>query len=271
METKKNEKNIRFIKISSSESGYIFIFGICQPMFRPFFIFSFSVFLLLLTFTSKAQEISAETSHEKKNFWQWETLTGDWGGARNYLVDHGVQFEMTYTGEVWGNISGGISKGAVYLDNTNLVLSLDLEKLVHWKGASFSLYGLGNWGGSPTEKTGVAQGTSNIDAPDAWKLYEVWLQQNFLDDRISLKTGLVDLNSEFDNIQTNRLFLNPSQGIGVDFAQTGVNGPSIFPTTSLAGRIEFYPIKNMYVKVGLFDGVPGDPNHPHSTQIKFHN
>jgi porin len=54
-----------------------------------------------------------------------------------------------------------------------------------------------------------------------------------------VKIGLYDLNSEFDVIEAAALFLNPSHGIGPDFAQSGRNGPSIFPVTSLAIRGEY--------------------------------
>jgi porin len=62
---------------------------------------------------------------------------------------------------------------------------------------------------------------SNIDASDAWKIYEAWLKQSLFQDRLPVLAGLYDLNSEFDVIESAGLFLNSSHGIGADYSQTG--------------------------------------------------
>jgi len=63
--------------------------------------------------------------------------------------------------------------------------------------------------------------------------------------------------------------LNSSHGIGPDYSQSGQNGPSIFPATSLAIRARVQPIDAFYVQTAVFDGVPGDPDKPTGTHIKF--
>ncbi len=204
-----------------------------------------------------------------KPIWEWDHLTGEWGGARPWLGDKGVEFEFVYTGEVFGNTTGGVQQGTDYLDNIDLILAVDAEKLISWKGASFQVYGLGNYGGSPSGTAGDFQSVSNIDSPNTWKLYEAWYQQNLFDDKLSFLVGLHDLNSEFDVIETAGLFLNSSHGIGVEYSQTGQNGPSVFPTISLAGRVRVQPLDYLYIQTAVYDGVAGDPNDAEGTQIQF--
>jgi len=43
---------------------------------------------------------------------------------------------------------------------------------------------------------GDAQGVSSISAPNSVKLYEAWIQENFLGNHVSVLAGLYDLNSE---------------------------------------------------------------------------
>jgi porin len=43
-----------------------------------------------------------------------------------------------YTAEVWGNTTGGLKQGAVYTGLLDFGATVDLEKLVGWKGASVS-------------------------------------------------------------------------------------------------------------------------------------
>lgn len=199
--------------------------------------------------------------------WYRDFLTGTWHGTRPRLVDKGIKLEGIYTGELFANLSGGLRRKAVYLDNVDLTLTLDAEKLLGWKGASVFFYGLGNQGGNPSDHVGDAQVVSNIQAVDTWKLYEAWVQQNLFENRLSLLAGLYDVSSEFDVIETAQLFLHSSFGTGPDFSQSGENGPSIFPTTSLGLRVALQPTHACYLRTAVLDGVPGDPRDPHGTQI----
>ena len=176
---------------------------------------------------------------------------------------------MAYTGDLVSNLAGGRERGAVYLDNIDLTLTLDLDALASWRGGTLFLYGLGNQGGRPSRLVGDAQGINNIEAPPTWKLYEAWLEQTFLEERLSVLAGLYDLNSEFDVIGTAALFINSSHGIGPDLSQSGVNGPSIFPVTSLGARFKLLPLDAFYVQTVVLDGVPGDPEDPLGTHVVF--
>src|SRR4029453_733628 len=61
-------------------------------------------------------------------------LTGDWGGARTWLEQHGVKIAFQYWTNLAGNPVGGERQGFTYTDSLNLAIDLDFEKLVSWKG-----------------------------------------------------------------------------------------------------------------------------------------
>ena len=94
-------------------------------------------------------------------------LTGDWGGVRSELLNHGVSFQAVYTGEAVGTILGGIRTKATYLDDLDLKLTVDGQRLIGWPGASLFVYGLSTHGGHPDDFVGDAQGVSDIAAPSA--------------------------------------------------------------------------------------------------------
>lgn len=185
---------------------------------------------------------------------------------------HGpVLVQITYTGEVMGNASGGLRRGTRYLDNLDIVFEADMEQLVGWSGAQIHVYGLYNNGKSISDIAGDTQAISNIEAgTQAPRLYEAWIDQK-IGDRLLLKAGLYDLNSEFDALDAAGLFVSSPHGIGTDFAQSGQNGPSIFPSTSLAARVQWAPADGWAVRAAVLDGVPGDPDHPGRTAIKLGN
>lgn len=174
------------------------------------------------------------------------------------------QFDAAYTADILSNVSGGLDTGTRHLDNVDLQLELDLEEVWGGKGTLF-IYGLYNNGTTFSDEiVGDLQAVSNIDAPEAFRVFELWYEV----DRgpVSLRTGLYDLNSEFDVNQVGELFLNSSHGIGAAFGQTGENGPSIFPVSSLAVRAAV-AFDGLTARIAVLDGVPGDPEDPASSAV----
>lgn len=205
--------------------------------------------LLVCTFT-----VQAETESED------EYLLGSIGGLREKL-----NLEMGYTGE-YGKSSGGIKDASNYLDN--LDISMTFDDVFGQEGSTFFVYFVYNAGDGPSDDIGDAQGASNIDGPTTSKLYEFWYETG-LGESGSVKAGMMDLNGEFDVIETAGLFLNGSHGIGPDYSQSGVNGPSVFPFTSAGLRFAFNMDNGVYFQFAAFDGVAGDPNNVHGTHVKF--
>ena len=198
-------------------------------------------------------------------------LTGDWWGCRDSLRNSGISLGFNYTADVFTNLKGGLKHSTTYLDNFDLTLTLNLEKLLGVGRTAIFIYGLGNDGGNPDNDIGDVQGVSNITAPNSWKLYEAWIQTNLLNNRLSILAGLYDLNSEFESLRSSNLFINASHGIGIAFAQTGENGPSIFPWTSVGIRAKARLTENIYLQAVALDGVAGDPNDPYGTHIIFNH
>jgi porin len=166
-----------------------------------------------------------------------------------------------YNGAGFANLGGGIKARGTYTGNLNLQLTVDAASLLGWKDTLFYLDGLWIHGGQPSNFTGDAQGVSNISAPSAVKVYEAWVQKNILDNQVSVLAGLYDLSTEFYHLQSASLFLNSSFGTGPEFSQSGVEGPSIFPSTSAGARFAYKPARGMVLRTAILDGVPIDrPN-----------
>ena len=208
-------------------------------------------------------------SADAQSIWKQDHLLGDWNGVRTSLSDGGIDFSVIYTGDVISNLSGGLSRQTVYLDNIDLTAAFNTEKLFNWQGGSIFIYGLGNQGKNPSDYIGDIQTADNIAAFNTWKVYEAWVQQILFNDHLSVLAGLYNLNSEFQDLESSGLFLNSSHGIGIAFSQSGSNGPSIFPTTSLALRLKFELEKSIYIQTALFNGTAGDPADPYGTKIIF--
>lgn len=180
-----------------------------------------------------------------------------------------VAVSAVYTADIRGNVTGGIARGTRYLDNLDLQVAVDADRLVGWHGARLFAYAIHDNGAHfSSALVGDAQGLSNIETTTrATRLFEAWIEQD-LGRNASLKAGLYNLNSEFDTTQSGGFFLLSSHGIGPDLSQSGRNGPSIFPVTSLAVRAEAKLGTHWLGRVAVLDGVPGDPARPAATAIK---
>lgn len=200
-----------------------------------------------------------------------DKLLGDLAGKRSALAAKGIDVSLDYQGDIWAVTSGGKKRITTYLDFIELRTTIDGEKLFGIKGNTVSVSLVDSNGTTTNASTvGSTQGMDNSEvAVNGVRLYEAWVQQNFLDGRLSLLVGLHDLNTEFASTPVSDNFLVPTFQIGQSFAQSGSNGPSVFPTTSLAGRVKFKPTDISYVSAAVYDGIPGAPQRTSGTAVHF--
>ena len=181
-----------------------------------------------------------------------------------------VSLQLAYTADAWSVLDGGLDRGGAYIDLLDAQISVDLEKTIGWSGAQLFVYGFYSNGNSISEKAGDLNGVANIEAGvEAVRLAEAWIDQSFAEGRVSLRAGLYDVSGEFDAGEVRSLFLNSGSGSGMDFSQTGLNGPSMWPVTSIAARLHWTFDEDMYLRAAIADGVPGDLDHPKRTTIVF--
>ena len=182
-------------------------------------------------------------------------MTGECGGLRPQLADHGVVPTLTYIGEVLGNVTGGFRRTAVYDGLVTLSLDVNLQKLVGWPGAKVRVQGYNPHGAGLTQKAlGDLGAVSNIDAYDTVRLYTLWLEQSFLDDRFSLRAGVLAVDDEFYASGPASLFVQSDFGWPASIA---LNFP--LPIFAIAGpgvRLRVQPMRGVYAQFGAYDGNP---------------
>lgn len=171
-------------------------------------------------------------------------------------------FTTQYIADLLADADGGKQIGERWVDQLKVSAAYDgaaaghdgltaLVSIEHHNGARFS-----------EELVGDVQVVSNVDLPpEAFRLYEAWVMKEARGGRAGVKAGLIDLNATFDVQETAALFLNSSHGIGPEFSETGLNGPSINPTPALAVDAFWRPAPGWTAQLGVFDGVAGDPDH----------
>ena len=183
--------------------------------------------------------------------------------ASAHAADADLGVAATQVSEGWVVARGGARTGSVYLDHQHVELDVADAHFAGSQSLGAHLGIAGGNGGCATCLSGDAQGVSNIEGIGSWRLYELWLDWIPGGDT-GWRAGLYDLNSEFDSIETVGLFINSSHGVGPTLGLSGLNGPSIFPVTALALRVQ-QARDGHWWQIAALDAVPGtpeDPDHP---------
>jgi len=172
----------------------------------------------------------------------------------------GLSVSVGYTGDLRRNTTGGIAVGTAYSDMLDLGATWVPANLFSNANLTFN-FSVMHVGGDDISDAfiGDLNGVNNIEAPDAWHLYELWSEFDFGGHgNTSLRLGLLDLNADFDTPVTSSLFVGPAHGIGTELGQTGGNGPAIFPVTGIGIRLAGQWLPGLRWRVGAFEGTPGD-------------
>ena len=97
---------------------------------------------------------------------------------------------------------------------------------------------------------GAAQVFSNIDSCSRTMLYEIWFEQRLLSNKLRLKGGKIDANTEFAVVQTASDFLNSSMG----YSPTILAFPT-YPEPKMGITAFLRPTTNNGLGLGVFQTV----------------
>ena len=180
---------------------------------------------------------------------QWQRMTDDWGGLRPKLEDHGLTIGGSIAGYFGKNLLGGAStgkNGGAYLLNVNA--TLDSKKLVGFDGGTFFL-NFRNQNGLGHSLDGSLEATSHLYMPARTEISEAWYEQKLVDDKLRIRLGKIDANTEFANCANGGEFLNSYAG-----ASPTILGFPTDPDPSFGIDAFVYPTQNLYAGVGAYDG-----------------
>ncbi|MCC8975400.1 porin [Bradyrhizobium brasilense] len=222
-----------------------------------------SLILLLLICGSAAAQEDKKTDDLKPN----DPDTGEstvqettLGVLPNPFEKQGVKFAVTYIGELLGNPSGGAKRGEVYEDRFNFAADLDFEKLVGLQGLTFHANVFRIDGG------GLSRGSllnyldvSGIEALPTTRLYEMWFEKKWNDDKIALRAGQLAADSEFATSKYTDVFTNASLGWPAIFALNMPSGGPSPPLAALGARFRSDVTENLTLVGAVFDGNAAGP------------
>lgn len=204
------------------------------------------------TASEETGENTQETEVEKTALRQWidgDYATGKWFGTRPVLEDHGLKLNSSLLYGTWGKTRGGMNDAASGKSYAlyNLGVTFDTEKAGLWKGGTFfALYqskrGYGLSGGA----MGDMMVLDGWDWREMNQVSEYWYQQKFFDNKLRLKVGKQDSNTDFAYLNCGWDFLNTSFSI-----MPNIPMPT-YPSQSFGFMAEINPKEWLSIKDGIY-------------------
>jgi porin len=197
-----------------------------------------------------------------------ESPFAPWKDLQSRLRADGIEIDVLEQSEVWGNVVGGLTTGAVYNGLTTPSLSLDLNKLVGWEGAKIFVSAYQIHGRAPSSAlVGNQQLLSNIEATASTKLYMLWLEQQLFGDALNIRIGQEGANDEMMLAPSAALFLNSSFGYPDLLSQDLPSGGPNYPLATPMVRVQVKASKEVTLVTTVFNGDPAGPG-PGDPQVR---
>jgi carbohydrate-selective porin OprB len=193
------------------------------------------------------------SSMTKPNVVRPSSLTGDWGGARDTLDDHGITPGGSYAPEIFA--SPETDDHYVVAGLAVLSLDLALDKLIADGLGSVHIVGLGIHGKGLSEQIKDVYGVSNNVATNEVRLFEAWIEQP-ITEHGAVRAGLLSADQEFVIARHSTVLMNATFGV-IGQISTNEAGQPVYPIArpGVSGHADAGPIG---VRVALYDGSPTD-------------
>lgn len=198
---------------------------------------------------------------EPQGVWDRANLFGDLGGLRTRLAEHGVTFGLTENSEVFGNVSGGVRRGAIYDGLTQFGVGIDTEKAFGWTGGTFNAtgYQIHGRGLSQNNLGNNLNTVSSLEAPRGTLLFELWYEQVLFDKKLAIRVGQLAADQEFMISQYAGLFTNHTFGWSTFPSADLPSGGPAYPLATPGVRVKWVPQDDLSVLLGAFNGDPAGP------------
>jgi porin len=189
-------------------------------------------------------------------------LFGDWLGLRPILADHGVKATVLFITDPFGNVLGGLRRGASDYNLVGVDLLLDTHEVLGWCGGQFHVGFADNFGVSLSRRfVGNGFPIQLADVADTHvRLTYLSYTQSLLDDRLSIRFGRLTINSVFGQEFLGSEYFKAFTSVGLDLVPLGIflNAPGAFgyPDTTWGARLKVEPVTRFYFMAGVYNGDP---------------
>lgn len=170
-----------------------------------------------------------------------------------------LRVEISSTLDTWVAVSGGPERNAALLHRGDLAASFEGKAVgADWLSARVSYFHVKGQGPGKRLVADI-HGVDNNEAEPGGALLEAWVDLAPVKG-FAVRLGQIDVNAQFDAIETAAVMLNSGHGMGTEFSASGDNGPGAYPATGFGISTEVRR-QNWVVRAAALDGSPGLDGH----------
>jgi porin len=186
-----------------------------------------------------------------------DTLFGDWGGLRSYLLDRGINVGFEWAAETSQIVDGGHTRGGGYADQRNFTLDVDWDRLAGISGFKTRMW-FTNRAGNDAASKAMGDGLLQVDeiyggAYDRG-VRPIWLSaiQDLWEDRVEIEVGrLPGAGLQILNPGVNSQFQNLSVD-GTLREHVYLGGATSWPDTQWGATVRLKTSNDTALKFGLY-------------------
>lgn len=213
----------------------------------------------LLLPAAAAAENPGSTAADRWHAWvQGDRALDGLVPLRRDLEDRGLFLGGSYTTDILGNPVGGRSQGFTYFGQLQLFLVAELEKVIGWRDGYFVISMIQSAGTDLSQNyVGNYFDVAEISSIPTLVLGQLYFEQRWHDDKISLKLGRMGMGQDFVVMDMFNLYLG-----GID-GHTPVLGYNTFWTSNAsratwAAVLKVEPLDDWTLRYGLYQATPAN-------------
>ena len=199
-----------------------------------------------------------------------DTMTGNWGGARTSLRDAGIDLRAHFTTESAGNPSGGNYQAVRYTQQIDFGADFDLDRLISIQDAKIQVTLTDRVGSSlSADALGNQFAVQELyGAGQNFRLAEMNYQQDFLKHKATIELGWSPIGDSFAGLPS---FCNFQNAVicGHASPMTTDSGAHNFPTAQWGARINVNARPNFYLATGIYQVNPNGGDSDKGFDLSF--
>lgn len=179
--------------------------------------------------------------------------------AIDWLAERGIQFFAWYMIALQGNTLGGQDKAFRYAGLLDFGIDLDMETMAQVKG--FWIHVSGSWasGKDLTPDVGAFAPVNAVFSGDSVRLFEMYLEERLLGDRLSIRVGRISVGWEY-GLEYDYFTQYMSAAFRLNVFALDASDPnfSVIPFANWGARLRWTPNENWRVQASWMNGFPRD-------------
>jgi len=176
-----------------------------------------------------------------------------------WLADRGIQLFGWYMVALQGNPVGGLQRAFRYTGLLDFGIDVDLETMAEIKGLWVHVSGSWTSGIDLTADVGSFATVNAVFSGDTIRLFEMYLEERVLDDRLSIRVGRISVGWEY-GLEYDYFTQYVSAAFRLNVFALDASDPnfSVIPFANWGARLRWTPNESWRVQASWMNGFPRD-------------